>query len=157
MQKTNKNKKLYFWPVMAIYFLVIGSAFLLFSSKASVQKLRQPKQIANHNIVILLNNDQLLGNYLVDKSGLTLYTFKNDNLNESKCLGDCIKNWPPLLNEPDMSLGLGLTGILGAIERPDGQIQITYNGKPLYRYIKDKNVGEAFGQGMNKLWYIAKP
>ena len=163
MQATIKNpsrkKQPHFWPIMALYFLVIGSALLLFSvkdKKIDVVYLNQrPKLSAN--LVVLLNSDKILGNYLVDKSGRTLYTFKNDGLNESKCLDECSQNWPPLLLEANAGLGLGLTGVLGAIERSDGQIQLTYNSQPLYLYIKDKQMGDALGQGINKLWYIAKP
>lgn len=159
MQNNNKKKQAHFWPIMALYFLVIGSALLLFSTKPNKLNIRnfyQAEKVGS-NIVVLLNNNELLGNYLVDKAGMTLYTFKNDVPNQSQCLGDCIKNWPPLLNEPDMALGLGLAGVLGVIERSDGDVQLTYNGQALYHYIKDKNMGDTFGQGINKLWYVATP
>lgn len=155
----NKKKQAHFWPIMALYFLVIGSALLLFSAKSNrsiITSLYQTEPAAS-NIVLLINSDAILGNYLVDKSGITLYTFKNDTAGQSKCLDACSKEWPPLLNEADMALGLGLNGVLGAIERSDGQVQITYNGQPLYYYIKDKKMGDILGQGVNKLWYIARP
>ena len=157
--QNNKKKQAHFWPIMALYFLVIGSALLLFSAKSNksiITSLYQAEPAAS-NIVLLVNSDEILGNYLVDKSGMTLYTFKNDGAGQSKCLDTCSKDWPPLLNEADMALGLGLSGVLGAIERNDGQVQITYNGQPLYYYSKDKKMGDVLGQGINKLWYIARP
>lgn len=163
MQPNIKNKltkkQPHFWPIMALYFLVIGSALLLFSvkdQKLDVVYINQRPKLST-NLVILLNNDKVLGNYLVNKSGRTLYTFKNDGPNESKCVAECIKNWPPLLIEADAGLGLGLTGVLGSIERSDGQVQLTYNAQPLYLYSQDKQMGDALGEGINKLWYVAKP
>jgi len=160
MQTPNKHKKLYFWPVMAVYFLVIGSAFLLLSTNQSkkfdIKNIYQASS-APGNIMLVLSNDKILGNYLVDKVGMTLYTFKNDPLNQSQCTGECSQNWPPLLIEPDAALGLGLTGTLGAIERVDGTVQLTYNGQALYHYFKDKNMGDTYGDGINNLWQLARP
>ena len=49
---------------------------------------------------------------------------------------------------------------LGTIKRPDGTVQVTYKGHPLYLYIKDKDDGDAYGQGINSFgagWYALAP
>jgi predicted lipoprotein with Yx(FWY)xxD motif len=49
---------------------------------------------------------------------------------------------------------------LGTITRPDGTTQVTYKGHPLYYFIKDKDSGDAYGQGSKAFgasWYVLKP
>ena len=49
---------------------------------------------------------------------------------------------------------------LGTIKRPDGTVQVTYNGHPLYLYVKDKDDGDTYGQGINSFgadWYALTP
>ena len=50
--------------------------------------------------------------------------------------------------------GAGLTPAkLGTIKRPGGQMQVTYNGLPLYRYSADKKSGEVLGEGVGGVWF----
>src|SRR5262249_9647510 len=70
---------------------------------------------------------------LADATGLTLYWFAPDTPTRSRCTGVCAGYWPPLTGTA--SAGPGVPGRLGAIKRPDGTAQVTYNGHPLYTYI----------------------
>ena len=50
----------------------------------------------------------------------------------------------------------GLTGKFGTIKRSDGSIQATYNGHPLYTFVKDTGPGTDTGNGVNAfggLWH----
>ena len=52
--------------------------------------------------------------------------------------------------------GVGITGTLGTITRPDGTTQATYDGHPLYTYAGDSAPGQNKGNGLNAsggLWY----
>jgi hypothetical protein len=42
---------------------------------------------------------------------------------------------------------------LGTIKRPDGRLQVTYNGLTLYRDYYDRSGGQANGQGQQAVWY----
>jgi predicted lipoprotein with Yx(FWY)xxD motif len=45
---------------------------------------------------------------------------------------------------------------LGTMKRADGTTQVTYNGHPLYLYVKDKDDGDAYGEGIKSFgaeWY----
>jgi predicted lipoprotein with Yx(FWY)xxD motif len=85
---------------------------------------------------------------LVGSSGRTLYLFKADSTMKSACSGACATAWPPLLTSGKPTAGTGLTATeLGTITRSGGSKQVTYNGHPLYLFIKDKKPGQTTGQG----------
>lgn len=46
---------------------------------------------------------------------------------------------------------------LGTIKRPDGGIQVTYKGLPLYTFTEDKRPGQIKGQGVKDVgtWHAA--
>jgi predicted lipoprotein with Yx(FWY)xxD motif len=104
--------------------------------------------------------DSKLGKIIVDgEAGLALYTDADDGFNSSNCTGQCAGAWPPLIvaaNEPLLG-AVGLTGILGTVQRDDGSTQLTYNGKPLYFYKNDSKPGDTTGNGVNKVWAVARP
>jgi predicted lipoprotein with Yx(FWY)xxD motif len=90
-----------------------------------------------------------LGSILVNASGRTLYLFKADSSTKSACTGACATAWPPLLATGKPTAGTGLTASkLGTITRSGGQHQVTYNGHPLYLFIKDTKAGQTNGQGV---------
>jgi predicted lipoprotein with Yx(FWY)xxD motif len=91
---------------------------------------------------------------LTNAKGLTLYRFAPDTATASKCTGSCAAYWPPVTGTP--KAGPGVTGKLGTIKRPDGGLQVTYDGHPLYIYIGDSGPGQAHGNNLNLnggLWY----
>ena len=89
---------------------------------------------------------------------MTVYLFAADHGAASACSGTCAKVWPPLLGHPT---GTGLpAGRLGTITRPDGTVQATLAGHPLYTYAKDGDAGDAYGQGLKSFgadWYVLTP
>ena len=42
----------------------------------------------------------------------------------------------------------------GRITRSDGTTQASYNGWPLYYWVKDSAPGDTTGQGVNKVWWV---
>jgi predicted lipoprotein with Yx(FWY)xxD motif len=91
---------------------------------------------------------------LTNANGLTLYWFAPDTPTTSKCTGSCAAYWPPVTGSP--KAGPGVTGKLGTIRRPDGGLQATYDGHPLYTYVGDSGPGQARGNNLNLnggLWY----
>ena len=102
-----------------------------------------------------------LGSILVDASGRTLYLFKADSATMSACTGACATAWPPLLANGTPTAGTGLTASkLGTITRSGGTRQVTYNGHPLYLFIKDTKPGQTTGQGVTAFgaaWFAVSP
>jgi predicted lipoprotein with Yx(FWY)xxD motif len=91
---------------------------------------------------------------LTNSAGLTLYWFAPDTSTTSKCTGSCATYWPPV--KGPATAGSGVTGTLGVITRPDGTMQATYDGHPLYTYVGDNAPGQNKGNGLNLsggLWY----
>jgi predicted lipoprotein with Yx(FWY)xxD motif len=102
-----------------------------------------------------------LGSILVDSTGRTLYLFKADVGAKSACAGACATAWPPLLATGTPIAGTGLTASkLGTIARSDGKQQVTFNGHPLYLFIKDQKPGQTTGQGVTAFgaaWFALTP
>lgn len=100
-----------------------------------------------------------LGRILVDAGGYTLYVYIFDHRGPSTCRGICAQQWPPLVLAPGVPrprAGADVNpALLGIDHRPDGALQVTYNGWPLYTYADDGAPGEAAGQADDMgAWYV---
>jgi predicted lipoprotein with Yx(FWY)xxD motif len=119
-----------------------------------------PKTSTGSSATVGVANSSL-GSILVDTTGRTLYLFKADVGTKSACTGACATAWPPLLATGKPTAGTGLTASkLGTITRSGGKQQVTYNGHPLYRFIKDQKPGQTTGQGVTAFgaaWFALTP
>jgi len=84
---------------------------------------------------------------LTDDEGYTLYWFGPDSATKSACQGSCARSWLPVTGPA--TWGPGVTGTFGAIVRPGGALQATYNGHPLYTTTADTGPGQTKG---NNVW-----
>jgi predicted lipoprotein with Yx(FWY)xxD motif len=100
-----------------------------------------------------------VGAYLTGKDGRTLYVFTPDPANTSTCIDACATTWPPFTvgSGGAPKAGGGVTGTLSSFARPDGTMQVAYNGSPLYYYAADAKAGDTTGQGVGGKWFIASP
>ncbi|MHB1849804.1 MAG: COG4315 family predicted lipoprotein [Acidimicrobiales bacterium] len=104
-----------------------------------------------------------VGRILATPSGRTLYDFTPDSPTSSACTTRlCVRLWPPLITTTTApTVGKGLDGsLVGTIRRPDGQLQVTYGGHPLYTWIGDAFPGMITGQGLLNVggyWYVIAP
>jgi predicted lipoprotein with Yx(FWY)xxD motif len=99
------------------------------------------------------------GQALTGEDGKTLYIFTKDSGTTSACTGDCATTWLPFTTEggEKVEAGAGVTGTFGTITRDDGATQVTYDGRPLYYHAPDAKGGDATGQGVGGVWFIATP
>src|SRR5437868_4385222 len=100
--------------------------------------------------------NSLLGKILVSASGRTLYHSSSEKKNVVKCVGSCAATWPPLLVAAGAKpvAGPGVTAsLLGTVKRPDGKLQVTYAGLPLYLFSGDSKAGDVKGQGEGGVWH----
>jgi predicted lipoprotein with Yx(FWY)xxD motif len=79
--------------------------------------------------------DSEFGEMLFDSKKQAIYIFENDPKGKTVCYGDCAEAWPPVLTEGKPKAGDGVEdSLLGTVKRRDGELQVTYAGKPLYFY-----------------------
>jgi len=104
-----------------------------------------------------VTSTQTHGNVLTDAEGNTLYFFAADVGGDSQCTADCVNTWP-VFSAEELDPGNGLQPAdMGSITRSDGSSQTTFNGWPLYYFAGDNQPGDFNGDGVNGLWFTAKP
>ena len=94
---------------------------------------------------------QVRAGVLVDPSGYMLYTYEHDPPGQSRCVGFCSVEFPPLRALPEAREACGFT-LLG---RDDGTRQWAYRGKALYRYRRDR-VGDLLHDDRGSSWHIVR-
>ncbi len=103
------------------------------------------------------SNDKF-GKFLADENGNSLYMYTKDTKDTSNCYDKCEVAWPPLLTLGKPTLGEGVSAsMVGTTTRKDGTIQVTYNGMPLYYYVKDLKPGDVTGQNVGTVWFLVAP
>jgi len=90
-----------------------------------------------------------LGKVLANSRAHTLYLLGSDKAGKSSCFGACAKAWPPLTTTGKPTAGRGVSASkLGTTNRGHGVRQVTYNGHPLYLFIKDTKARQTNGEGI---------
>ncbi len=93
--------------------------------------------------------DAKLGTILA--AGDTVYTLK---ASKTACTAECLKAWPPVLLPKGVTKASAGTGVdaskLGTAAAAHGAHQITYSGKRLYWFAKDKAPGQVHGNVKDK-------
>lgn len=92
---------------------------------------------------------------LADSFQKTLYVFDPDQgTGSSVCAGDCAEVWPPyVVNAKEAK---DLQAPLGTVARANGKLQLTFNVRPVYTYIFDRNAGEDRGDGLGNVWHVVE-
>jgi predicted lipoprotein with Yx(FWY)xxD motif len=153
------------WRVLAL----VVSALTLSAQGAAVPAAHAvPVETANASPgsgtpagVTVTVRDSTLGMILVDGKGRTLYLFQADKGTNSTCYGACATAWPPLTTTGKPQAGSGASlALLGTTARTDHTTQVTYDGHPLYYFVKDTKPGDVTGQRLNSFgakWYVLDP
>lgn len=111
--------------------------------------------------ILSANSTAALGTVVIDGLGRTLYRNDNDSASPSTatCVDSCASTWPPVLDEPGAPLVVeGIDrAVVGTVARPDGSVQLTIGGWPVYRYAADPAAGATTGQGVGGTWFAVRP
>jgi len=97
-------------------------------------------------LVTTAQNARLHAAVLVNAAGRTLYNLSVERKGRFVCTdGTCLSVWHPLL----VAKGTKPAGRvpLGTVRRPDGRMQVTYRGAPLYTFVQDVRRGDVKGEG----------
>ncbi|HEU5390419.1 MAG TPA: zf-HC2 domain-containing protein [Streptosporangiaceae bacterium] len=139
MARRRRRRRLLLALAAAVLVVVGGTGWAL--------RLAEPPGSGARVMTTVLETDLVGGlTVLTDAEGYTLYWFSPDNPTMSACEANCARTWPPV-TAPAVG-GARVTGTLGAIARPDGSLQATYDGHPLYTTTADKLPGQAKGNGV---------
>jgi predicted lipoprotein with Yx(FWY)xxD motif len=104
-----------------------------------------------------IKNDSHFGSVITDGKGNTLYFFSLDANGNSACTSGCLPVWP-VVYSASPTIGTGLNAAdFATITRTDGSKQTTYKGWPLYTYSGDGMAGTINGDGVEGVWFVAKP
>jgi len=90
------------------------------------------------------------GTVLVDSKGFALYSPDQEKNGTVRCIGSCTAIWVPLTLSKGVSAPTASSSLmskLGTVKRPDGTTQVTFDGKPLYRFSPDGSPGKVTGNG----------
>jgi predicted lipoprotein with Yx(FWY)xxD motif len=94
--------------------------------------------------VISTTKNAKLGTILV--SGKTVYTLKPS---ATSCGAKCLKVWPAVVLPKGVTKAKAGTGVnaakLGTVKLSNGVLQVTYNGKRLYKFVGDTAPGQVHG------------
>jgi predicted lipoprotein with Yx(FWY)xxD motif len=121
-----------------------GVAIPALAGAATSHKHHQPK------FVIFSDVQPGLGTILETQTGYPLYTNVSDTqVSSSVATQPFAAAWPPVLVPPGDVLfaGRGIVG-LGTMTLPSGQVQVTWQGLPLYTFIKDTTPNVVTGNGV---------
>ncbi|MDX6609528.1 MAG: hypothetical protein QOF85_1453 [Solirubrobacterales bacterium] len=124
---------------------------------ALIAAVATPSQAAkpSKRVAAKAENTTLGKTILTTTSGRTLYSLSVEKQGNFICTGSCLSVWHPLL----VPAGVRPTGPakLGTIMRPDGGSQVTYRGRPLYRFGGDAKAGQVNGEGIKDVgtWHAA--
>jgi predicted lipoprotein with Yx(FWY)xxD motif len=111
---------------------------------------------ASRTVAKKADNTALGETILTSTKGRTLYSLSAEKNGRFICTtAGCRATWSPLV----VGAGVKPRGpvTLGTRARPDGRIQVTYKGLPLYTFNGDVKPGEANGEGLKDVgtWHAA--
>jgi predicted lipoprotein with Yx(FWY)xxD motif len=102
------------------------------SSAASTQPAAQ--RSSSSSGVVVKTASSSLGTILVDSQGMTLYHLSGEQNGKFICTSSaCVGVWHPLV-APSSGAPSGEGVALGTVKRPEGTVQVTFRGTPLYTF-----------------------
>jgi predicted lipoprotein with Yx(FWY)xxD motif len=135
--------------------VVASVSFLAACSSSPSQGGLQPKP--GKNGLTLFTYKTSLGQVVGSIAGIVAYTNTNDSGHHFDCTSaSCTATWHPWLTAgAKVTASAGVQqSLIGTTKRPDGTVQMTYGGHPLYLYAHTKNAVQANAQGAGGVWYV---
>lgn len=123
--------------------------------------------LAQDAATIQITESDQFGQYLTDAEGRPVYLFTTDTQGtgdqeaQISCTSDeCLEAWPLVTTSGDPQAGDGAdASLLGTTDYEDQQV-VTYNGWPLYYFVRDEGADEPQGNDVESFggeWYLLTP
>src|SRR5262249_5055523 len=126
-----------------------------FVATPNMRPLENEKSAAVHVTRTSVDGKQQV--VLTDGKGHTLYWFVGDSAKQTNCRDKCLQAWPMLAaTGSNPTSDHPLPGAFAVITVSGGK-QVTYNGHPLYVFSQDQRPGNANGQNVGAVWFVATP
>jgi predicted lipoprotein with Yx(FWY)xxD motif len=114
---------------------------------------------------VSVDNAEGVGDVLVDSEGSALYASDQELGGMALCVDSCATIWQPLTVDGDAPTGSdGLNADIGVATRPDGERQVTFDGRLLYTFVEDTGPAIVTGNGFSDefdgrlfTWHVATP
>src|SRR6202043_2795052 len=126
-----------------------SSSYSSGSSSSSTAKASTSAPVSAGTALVKTASNATLGaTVLTDPQGMTLYRLSGEENGKFICTSSsCTQVWHPLA-APTSGAPSGAVGSLATVKRPDGTVQVAYNGMPLYTFTGDQRPGDAKGEGL---------
>jgi predicted lipoprotein with Yx(FWY)xxD motif len=130
-----------------------GTEIPVIAPQAPATVLERPQ-----GTIVSANSTAQLGTVVVDGLGFTLYRYDGDSARPpaATCSGACAQNWEPVVAADPVKLEGIKEKAIGSVARPDGQMQLTIGGWPVYRHAGE-SPGATNGHGAEGKWFAVAP
>ena len=108
---------------------------------------------------VVVRNDKTFGRVLFTPGHKALYYWGVEKRAGGRivCTGFCLRRWPPLIVKSRAAVPkkiAGVKGSFGVVKRPDGRLQVTYNGLAIYTYVDD-GANQVLCNNFNS-WFVVR-
>lgn len=111
--------------------------------------------VAKPDYNVMIASKPVLGAFLTDNAGKSLYYFTQDTAGKSTCSGTCLANWPAFNADSVVAPSVLKATDFSVVTRADGVKQTAFRGRPLYYFAADAKPGDIKGDGVNNVWFVA--
>jgi predicted lipoprotein with Yx(FWY)xxD motif len=109
----------------------------LLAAAAALVVASSPMAAGSATAQVIRYKDDKFGPILATPKKQALYYWRVEKRagGKLKCFGACAKAWPPLYAKSKVAKRIaGIKGTFGTVRRPNGRLQVTFNGLAIYTY-----------------------
>jgi len=153
---------------MRTFLTLAATVVATFFGAVAVAQMQEPAPAEQ----LTVQDHEVLGSYLADAQGRTLYIVVDEDDQSVACAGECADAWPPFtlesidgmmgdsMSSEEMAMAAIDPDLVGTVARDDGTTQLTYQGHALYYFVGDEEPGEVNCQAIENFggtWYVVAP
>jgi predicted lipoprotein with Yx(FWY)xxD motif len=136
--------------------MTFASAVLLAACSSSPSSTAGPTPKPTHGLTLYAYKTSL-GTAVGSIAGIVAYTDSAESSKHFVCTSSsCTATWHPWVTDGvAVKAAAGVQqSLIGTVKRPDGSVQMTYGGHPLYLYAHTQHAVQANAEGAGGVWYV---